>query len=83
MQKQYSLKYEKELKIIRAIIEELKAENKIEALTIRIMDQITNTNCGQTMLESDNRVKEKCIKSELFYDGKKESFKGTRTTLYN
>lgn len=57
MQKLNSLKYEKEFKIIRAIIEELKMENKIELLTTRIMDQITNPTCGQTMLESDYRAK--------------------------
>jgi hypothetical protein len=57
MQKLNSQKYEKELKIIRAIIEELKVENKIELLTTRLKDQITNLNCGQTMLESDYRAK--------------------------
>jgi len=66
MPKHNSLKYEKELKIIKAIIEELKAQNKIERPVIRIMDQVRNTNCSQTMVASENTVKVKSIKSELF-----------------
>jgi len=77
MPKLNSLKYEKELKIIRAIIEELKAKNKIERPTIRIMDQVTDTNCSQTMAASENTAKVKSIKSELSYDGKKKFSKGT------
>jgi hypothetical protein len=83
MQKYYYLKNETEFKIIRALIEELYAEKKIVLLTIRIMDQMTNINCGQIILESENTAKENSIKSELFYDGKKKFSKGTRTTLYN
>ncbi|HEY8910032.1 MAG TPA: hypothetical protein VIM51_07095 [Desulfosporosinus sp.] len=40
------LKSEKEVKIIRAIIEELKAENQMELLIIRIMNQ-SRVSCGQ------------------------------------
>ncbi len=36
------LENENEVKIIRAIIDELKAENQAELLIIRIMDQITS-----------------------------------------
>jgi len=47
MKTPYSLKNEREVKIIKAILEELKAENQKVPLTIRIMDQILNVNCDQ------------------------------------
>ena len=40
------LKSEKEVKTIRAIIEVLKAENQMELLIIRIMNQ-SRVSCGQ------------------------------------
>ena len=44
------LKSEREVKIIRAIIEELKAENQMELLIIRIVNQ-SRENCVQTTRE--------------------------------
>ena len=42
MQTLNSLKNKKKVKIIRTIIEELKAENQEELMIIRIIDQITS-----------------------------------------
>jgi hypothetical protein len=42
MQSLYTFNNEKGVKIIKAIIEELKAENQTVLLTIRLMDQITS-----------------------------------------
>lgn len=42
MQTLNSKKNEKKVKIIRAIIEQLKAENQEELMIIRLMDQITS-----------------------------------------
>jgi len=55
LQRLNSLKDEREVKIIRAIIEELKLENQKELLIIRIMDQITNIYFGKTMSKVCNR----------------------------
>lgn len=60
MKTPYSLKNEKEVKIIKAILVELKAENQKALLTIRIMDQIMSVNCDQTF-QSDDSTEVKSI----------------------
>lgn len=50
MQTLYSLRNEKEARIIRAIIEELKAGNQTDRLTLSIVDHIPNATSSQTMI---------------------------------